>query len=115
MTDRISRRHFLQTTGATTAALCLSPHHSRLPVSSVTSPAAAADYTLHIKAAPIEIAPKRILSTVTYNGEFPGPLLRFKEGSPTIVDVFNDTDTPQQLHWHGQRVSTDVDDAAEEI
>jgi len=40
----------------------------------------AADYTLHIKAAPIEIAPNQILSTITYNGQFPGPLIRFKEG-----------------------------------
>jgi FtsP/CotA-like multicopper oxidase with cupredoxin domain len=114
MTDRISRRHFLQTTGSATAACFLSPHKSGLRAYASTSPAEAADYTLHIKASPIEIAPKRILSTVTYNGQFPGPLLRFKEGSPTIVDVFNDTDTPEQLHWHGQRVSTDVDGAAEE-
>ncbi len=114
MTDRISRRHFLQTASAATAGCFLSPAISGLRTSSSTPPAEAADYTLHIKASPIEIAPKRILSTVTYNGEFPGPLLRFKEGSPTIVDVFNDTDTPEQLHWHGQRVSTDVDGAAEE-
>jgi FtsP/CotA-like multicopper oxidase with cupredoxin domain len=113
MTDRISRRHFLQTAGAT-AAYVFSPHNSGLLTSPSLPPAEPADYTLHIKASPIEIAPKRILSTVTYNGEFPGPLLRFKEGSPTIVDVFNDTDTPEQLHWHGQRVSTDVDGAAEE-
>lgn len=73
-----------------------------------------ADYTLHIKASAIEIAPKRIVSAVTYNGKFPGPLLRFKQGQPAIVDVFNETDTPEQLHWHGQRVSTEVDGAAEE-
>jgi FtsP/CotA-like multicopper oxidase with cupredoxin domain len=114
VTDRVSRRHFLQTTGATAAAFFLSPHNSGPGAFAVTPPAEAADYTLHLKAAPIEIAPTRILSTVAYNGQFPGPLLRFKEGSPTIVDVFNDTDTPEQLHWHGQRVSTDVDGAAEE-
>jgi FtsP/CotA-like multicopper oxidase with cupredoxin domain len=73
-----------------------------------------ADYTLHIRAAPIEIAPKRLISAITYNGQFPGPLLRFKEGQQVTVDVFNDTDTPEQLHWHGQKVSTDVDGAAEE-
>ena len=50
------------------------------------------DYTLHIKASPIEIAPKRIISVTTYNGQFPGPLLRFKEGQQVTVDVFNDTD-----------------------
>jgi FtsP/CotA-like multicopper oxidase with cupredoxin domain len=72
------------------------------------------DYTLHIKASPVEIAPKRIVSMTTYNGQFPGPLLRFQEGREVTVEIFNDTDTPEQLHWHGQKVSTDVDGAAEE-
>ena len=76
--------------------------------------AGAADYTLRIAASAIEIAPKRIVSAVTYNGQFPGPLLRFKEGQPVTVDIHNDTDTPEQLHWHGQFVSTEVDGAAEE-
>jgi FtsP/CotA-like multicopper oxidase with cupredoxin domain len=76
--------------------------------------AGSADYTLHIHASAIEIAPKRIISLVTYNGQFPGPLLRFKEGRQVSVDIFNDTDTPEQLHWHGQKVPTDVDGAAEE-
>jgi FtsP/CotA-like multicopper oxidase with cupredoxin domain len=75
---------------------------------------ARADYTIHIKASPIEIAKDRILSTITYNGQFPGPLLRFKEGRQYIVDIFNETDTPEQLHWHGQKVPTSVDGAAEE-
>jgi FtsP/CotA-like multicopper oxidase with cupredoxin domain len=75
---------------------------------------AAADYTLRIVASAVEIAPKRFVSAVTYNGKFPGPLLRFKEGQPLTVEVRNDTDTPEQLHWHGQMVSTDVDGAAEE-
>src|SRR5437660_2851956 len=73
-----------------------------------------ADYTLHIAANPIEIAHNRIVSGTTYNGQFPGPLLRFKEGQPVVVDVFNDTDLPEQLHWYGQFVPTDVDGAAEE-
>ncbi len=72
------------------------------------------DYTLRIGSSPIEIAPKRIVSAVSYNGQFPGPLLRFKEGQPAIVEIHNDTDTPEQLHWHGQMVSTDIDGAAEE-
>ncbi len=72
------------------------------------------DYTLRIGSSPIEIARKEIVSTTTYNGQFPGPLLRFKEGRPVIVDVHNDTNTPEQLHWHGQFVSADVDGAAEE-
>jgi FtsP/CotA-like multicopper oxidase with cupredoxin domain len=72
------------------------------------------DYVLRIASNPVEIAPKHILSTTTYNGQFPGPLLRFKEGRVATVEVHNDTDTPEQLHWHGQMVSADVDGAAEE-
>jgi FtsP/CotA-like multicopper oxidase with cupredoxin domain len=72
------------------------------------------DYTIHIKVSPVEIAPKRIVPTTTYNGQFPGPLLRFKEGRPVTIEIRNDTDTPEQLHWHGQKVSTDVDGASEE-
>jgi FtsP/CotA-like multicopper oxidase with cupredoxin domain len=74
----------------------------------------AADYTLYIKTSPIEIAPKRIVSALTYNGQFPGPLLRFREGHAATIDIYNDTDTPEQLHWHGQKVAVDVDGSAEE-
>lgn len=72
------------------------------------------DYTIRLAASPVEIAPKKIISITTYNGEFPGPLLRFKEGQQVTVDLVNDTDTPEQLHWHGQLVPVDVDGAAEE-
>lgn len=65
-----------------------------LSVQSETDPPA---YILRIAAAPIEIAPKHIVSAITYNGQFPGPLLRFKEGQSVTVDVHNDTDNPEQL------------------
>ena len=110
-----SRRDFLQTPGLAAGGVLL-VHRVPLLANGLPrrTPESAADYTLHIQAAPIEIAPKHFVSTVTYNGQFPGPLLRFQEGKQATVDVFNDTDTPEQLHWHGQFVSTDVDGAAEE-
>jgi FtsP/CotA-like multicopper oxidase with cupredoxin domain len=73
-----------------------------------------ADYTIHIGIGLIEVGPQQILSTTTYNGQFPGPLLRFKEEQRTVVDIYNDTDKPEQFHWHGQVVPVDVDGAAEE-
>lgn len=86
--------------------------------SATSSPTAAptgkADYTVRIGTGLVALAPDTVVSTTTYNGQFPGPLLRFTEGRPVVVDVFNDTDTPEQLHWHGQRVPADVDGAAEE-
>jgi FtsP/CotA-like multicopper oxidase with cupredoxin domain len=73
-----------------------------------------ADYTIRIGTGLIELAPDRVVSTTTYNGQFPGPLLRFREGQPVTVDVENQTDTAEQLHWHGLTVSADVDGTAEE-
>src|ERR1700724_3224153 len=73
-----------------------------------------ADYTIHIKTGLVEVGPQHIISTTTYNGQFPGPLLRFKEGQRAIVDIYNDTDTPEQFHWHGQFLPVDVDGSAEE-
>jgi FtsP/CotA-like multicopper oxidase with cupredoxin domain len=73
-----------------------------------------ADYTLRIATGLVELAPDHIVSTTLYNGQFPGPLLRFKEGQRVVVDVYNDTDTPELVHWHGQTMPSDVDGAAEE-
>lgn len=73
-----------------------------------------ADYTLRIANGLAELAPDHVVSTTLYNGQFPGPLLRFKEGQRTVVDVYNDTDTPELVHWHGQIIPSDVDGAAEE-
>src|ERR1700676_5411723 len=73
-----------------------------------------ADYTIHIDTGLIEVGPQHIISTTTYNGQFPGPLLRFREGQRAIVDIYNDTDTPEQFHWHGQFLPVDVDGSAEE-
>jgi len=113
-----SRRQFLKLAGVAGAGL-LRPGFARLGSSIVAGaesgiPESPADYTLRIANTPIEIAPNRILSAITYNGQFPGPLLRFKEGQQAVVDIHNDTDAPEQLHWHGQFLSTDVDGAAEE-
>jgi FtsP/CotA-like multicopper oxidase with cupredoxin domain len=73
-----------------------------------------ADYTLRIGTGLVELAPDHIVSTTLYKGQFPGPLLRFKEGQPVIVDIHNDTDTPELVHWHGQMIPSDVDGASEE-
>ena len=81
-----SRRAFLRTTGLAAGALLVCPKH---PFAAEAE--ASADYTVRIKAAPIEIAPNQILSSITYNGQFPGPLIRFKEGRQVTVDIFNET------------------------
>ncbi|TAM93746.1 MAG: copper oxidase, partial [Rhodanobacteraceae bacterium] len=73
-----------------------------------------ADYTLRIAPGVLELGPERFVSTTLYNGDFPGPLLRFRQGQRTVVDVFNDTDHDEQVHWHGQYLPDSVDGADEE-
>ena len=110
--SRFSRRALLKTSAAMAGGALLSDcSGGKQPAAQVAGPA---DYTLNIAVTPVELAPNRIVSTTTYNGQFPGPLLRFKEGRQVTIDINNQTDTPEQLHWHGQFLSTDVDGAAEE-
>jgi FtsP/CotA-like multicopper oxidase with cupredoxin domain len=116
--NRKSRRDFLKTAGITVGATLLHRGYGfGLTESSASDTAAnskAADYTLRIKTSPVEIAKNHSISLTTYNGQFPGPLVRLKEGRPVTVDIYNETDVPEQLHWHGQMVPVDVDGAAEE-
>ncbi len=119
-----SRRNFLRAAGMTFGASLLSPHvalsqsdaqmQQRQSDAREKQDSANADYTLHIRTTPIEIAPNQIISLTCYNSQFPGPLLRFKEGQQVTLDVYNDTDVPEQLHWHGQRVPVEADGASEE-
>jgi FtsP/CotA-like multicopper oxidase with cupredoxin domain len=103
----MERRNFLKTAAMAAGAVLL-PDNS-FGTAQESQSANAADYTLHIRTSPVEIAKNRIVSLTTYNGQFPGPLLRLKEGQPVTVDVQNDTDVPEQLHWHGQMVPVEVD------
>src|SRR6516165_9708672 len=72
---------------------------------------APADVTLRIAPVQLEIAPGRMIRTVGYNGAVPGPLLRFREGVSATVDLFNDTDATEYVHWHGFDIPASLDGA----
>jgi FtsP/CotA-like multicopper oxidase with cupredoxin domain len=63
---------------------------------------------LRIRKSEIEVAPGHRFITTTYNGQFPGPVLRAAVGQRVCVDVVNETDTTEQIHWQGQAVSGEV-------
>src|SRR5271168_1607809 len=73
-----------------------------------------ADYTLHIAPVTVELDRSHIISTIGYNGIAPGPVLRMREGKPVLIDVINDTDTPELVHWHGLLIPSEVDGTEEE-
>ena len=105
----MERRNFLALLGTTACAelarrigLQTAPENSK------------ADITIHIAPVEIEIAPKKMIKTTGYNGSAPGPVLRLREGQPVTVDVFNETKTPELVHWHGLFIPSDVDGSEEE-
>jgi FtsP/CotA-like multicopper oxidase with cupredoxin domain len=126
--EHMTRRRFVTLAGAATGGVLLGSRIalSQSPMTMHPGPNSAAtangmasleeraDHTIQIGVGLVDVGPKRILSTATYNGQFPGPLLRLKEGRRVVVDIHNDTDTPEQLHWHGQFLPIDVDGVAEE-
>jgi FtsP/CotA-like multicopper oxidase with cupredoxin domain len=90
---------------------------ARLPLFGQTGTAASpakADYTLRIGPATVELDRSHILSTIGYNGSAPGPVLRMREGKPVAVDVINDTDSPEFVHWHGMLIPAELDGTEEE-
>jgi FtsP/CotA-like multicopper oxidase with cupredoxin domain len=72
-----------------------------------------ADVTVNIVSTTLEVAPGRTVRTTTYGGTVPGPTLRLHEGVPVTVDVVNETDAVDVVHWHGQIVPPSVDGVIE--
>ena len=48
----------------------------------------------------------------SYNGEVPGPLLRFKKGEEVKVRLVNKLAQPASLNWHGVRIVNAMDGVA---
>ncbi|MBM3597084.1 MAG: multicopper oxidase family protein [Alphaproteobacteria bacterium] len=102
----LSRRDLLQGTGA---ALALgAPALGALA-------AASAPQRIELVAAPGRAAlvgPGHGVGTTDvwcYNGEVPGPVLRFRQGARARLVVTNRLDKPTTVHWHGLRVPNAMD------
>ena len=74
----------------------------------------APDVVLKIAPLQFEVAPGHTVTTVAYNGSVPGPLVRFREGVAATVEIYNQTDTPEYVHWHGFEIPAELDGAEEE-
>ena len=108
----MNRRSFLATAG--TAVTGFSFSEARWLLAQNSQKLAKADFTIRIAPVTVELAPGVVVKTTGYNGTSPGPLLRMREGVQTTVDVHNETDNEELVHWHGQLIPADVDGSAEE-
>src|SRR5579862_665508 len=115
----MQRREFMSFAGASlsqaaTVKLAAAGQALHSAGAAAPPPADKADITLRIAPVALEVAPSRFVSTIAYNGSSPGPILRMPEGKPVTVDVINDTDAAELVHWHGLFLPAEVDGAEEE-
>src|SRR5690242_12435844 len=111
MHSDLTRRQLLSGLGGLALAGC---HRGGTGPAAETEPTGPADVTLRIGRVSVDIAQGKTIRTIGYNGTVPGPLIRLREGQPVTVDLFNDTDMPELVHWHGQVIPARVDGAEEE-
>ena len=108
----MDRREFLKLSGLSAAGL--SSFDPRAVLAADQEQLVKGDLKLRITPVSLEIGPGKVIKTVGYDGSAPGPVLRFIEGKPVTVDVFNETDVPETVHWHGQMIPSAVDGSTEE-
>src|SRR5271170_2064533 len=103
----MNRRTFIAQASAafTSAALC-----SVTSAWSQTAP----DAKLEVAPLALEIAPGKVIHTVAYNGQVPGPLIRWPVGKPVVIDVANRSSVAENVHWHGLWIPSEMDGAMEE-
>jgi len=56
-----------------------------------------------------EVTPGTFVDAFGYNGQVPGPIMRMTEGERIRVRVKNNLDQTTGTHWHGQRVTNNMD------
>ena len=102
------RRNFL--IGAGAAGMALGTALGKAYTQIATAP----DYSLRIAPLRLELGPGKVIETFGYNGTVPGPVLRLREGRQVSIDIRNDTDLDDIIHWHGLYVPSTADGAMEE-
>ncbi|MGH7458155.1 MAG: multicopper oxidase family protein [Longimicrobiaceae bacterium] len=57
----------------------------------------------------VEVGPGQVYRTWLYNGEFPGPAIRVREGERLRVTLENQLPEETTIHWHGVPVPNPMD------
>lgn len=115
---KLSRRRFLALTGATLAAGAVGSRalpgawgaRAANPAQPTRRTGDGLKTTLEARAANVQVAGGSA-ALWTYNGRFPGPTLRLREGERAEIDFRNGLPEPTNLHLHGLHVPPGVDDA----
>jgi FtsP/CotA-like multicopper oxidase with cupredoxin domain len=100
-----SRRDFLRQVLASGAFVGA----SRLALHGQSPDPTIRDFVLTAREADVAVAPGRSWRTWTYNGQFPGPLIRVRQGERLRLRLVNELPDPTTIHWHGIPVPNPMD------
>ncbi|MDG2175015.1 MAG: copper resistance system multicopper oxidase [Gammaproteobacteria bacterium] len=105
MNPIINRRHFLEKSllfgaGATYQSLLPAWAQSGRVMTQLPGTLSGDDLTLVVEAANSLVAGKNA-PHITLNGQFPAPLLRWREGDDLTLRIINRLQEPTSIHWHG--------------
>src|SRR5690606_22540397 len=65
------------------------------------------------EAAPIHIVPGHASAGLTFNGTYPAPVLRVRQGERVRIRFSNRLNEPTTIHWHGIRIDNAMDGVPE--
>ncbi len=106
---RWNRREFLRSVGLAGAGVALGGS-GVLGLSRRASAASAVrEIELVAKEVRWELAPGKVVTAMTYNGQVPGPTLRLREGERVRVTLRNELVEPTTVHWHSVNVPNPMD------
>lgn len=98
----ISRRQFLLSSAGILAA-------SQLPRIVLAEEQTGFDYVLIAEEGSAELIPGISTSILGFNGGYPAPVLRAKQGKRIRIKFINRLKEPTTIHWHGIRIDIAMD------
>jgi len=99
----LSRRQFLQRSSLALGSLAL----PQLTLALSRTPEY--DYILVAEPKPISIIEGTITPALTFNGGYPAPTIRARQGERVRIKFINKLDEPTTIHWHGLRIDIAMD------
>lgn len=96
----LTRRHLLQFSAAALALPQFSLSLSRQPQY---------DYVLTAQEQPISLVEGGTTPALAFNGEFPAPVIRARQGEPLRIHFINKLKQETTIHWHGIRLNNAMD------
>ena len=107
----LSRRRFVQGVALGGAAAALGGWSDPLWAQTSTAPQdvlTGTEFNLEIASTPVNFTGHPAIAH-TVNGQLPGPILRWREGTTVTLRVTNRLPVQSSIHWHGIVVPADMD------